>query len=284
LVHVRGYAGQMSLGAVLGFLLTQVDKLLLSRMLPLEAYGEYVLAGTAAGMVFTLVGPISQACFPRLCQLHAAGRTSEFASTFHMGSQVVSVVVGTAGILLAIRSRELMIAWTGDQELAQRLGPLVSVLAIANTLNGLTWLLYQAQLAHGWVWFGLVFNTIAVCLVVPAMLLVVPERGAIGAAYVWLVLNVLFVTMAPPFVFRRILPGEQMAWYGGDLLIPLGISAGVVVLSAGLFPLDFSGRGALATRCTGEGLLALALSSAACPRLRRHLMSALRRRSMAHTP
>lgn len=278
LVHVRSYATQMSIGAVLGFLLTQVDKLLLSRMIPLEAYGEYVLAGTASGAVFTLVGPISQAYFPRLCQFHAAGKAAEFARTFHLGSQVVSVVVGTAGILVAMRSEELVFAWTGNHELALRLWPVVSVLAVANTLNGVIWMLYQAQLAHGWVRFGLVFNGIAVCVVVPAMLLIVPELGGIGAAYVWLFLNMIFLTAAPPLVFRRILRGEQVAWYVRDLFVPLGVSACTAALLAGLFPLGSSDRWFVAARCVGEGAFALALSTLACPMLRNYLVSLGQRR------
>jgi O-antigen/teichoic acid export membrane protein len=275
--QVRGYAARMSIGALLGFGLTQVDKVILSRTLSLEEYGLFVVASTAAGGVTMLVGPLTQAYFPRLCQLHAASDGVDFARVFHVGSQLTTVVVGTAGLVLAARSEMLLFAWTGSHEIAQGISTVTSLLALANTLNAVTWILYQAQLAHGWLRFGLVCNSIAVCAVVPAMIVSALNYGAVGAAMVWLALNVAFVTIAPPIVFRRIMVGHYWAWLWGDVVAPLGAAALVLWLT-GLLPIPSEPhRFAGFLRCVLEGIVALACAAIATPGLRGVLRDGFRR-------
>ena len=273
--QVRGYAAKMSIGALLGFGLTQVDKVILSRALSLEDYGLFVVASTAAGGVTMLVGPLTQAYFPRLCQLHAARDEIDFSRVFHVGSQLTTVVVGTAGLVLAARSEALLFAWTGSSEIAQSVSTVTSVLALANTLNAVTWILYQAQLAHGWLRFGLVCNSIAVCAVVPAMVVSASSHGAIGAAVVWLALNLAFVTIAPPIVFRRIMVGQYWSWLWGDVLAPLGVAALVLwvmrLLPTASEPDRFGGF----LRCAAEGMVALVCAAIATPRLRGVLRNGL---------
>ena len=74
LTALRGvwrFAGGMVGITVLALLLTQADKILLSKLLTLTEFGYYSLAAVVAGAIFTLVNPITQAWYPRLNQLHA---------------------------------------------------------------------------------------------------------------------------------------------------------------------------------------------------------------------
>jgi len=53
----------------LAILLTQLDKVLLSRLLSLESFGYYTLAATVAGVLYMVIGPITSAFYPRLVEL-----------------------------------------------------------------------------------------------------------------------------------------------------------------------------------------------------------------------
>ncbi len=224
------FAGGMIGIIFLATLLTQVDKILLSKLLSLSEYGYYALAAAVAGALFTLISPITQALYPRLCELHARNDTSAMAETFHMGAQLVSVIAGSAAIVIIVFSETFLQLWTQDHELAARTARLLSLLMLGNLLNGMVHMPYQAQLAHGWISLGVKVNTIAVLLVVPAILWVTPRYGAVGAAWVWVCLNAGYALIAVHFMYRRILSREKWRWYTLDLLAPLG--AGILTTLA----------------------------------------------------
>jgi O-antigen/teichoic acid export membrane protein len=233
---IRGigqFAGGMMGITFLSLLLTQVDKILLSKLLTLSDYGYYSLATVVAGALYTLVGPITQAWFPRLSELHAANNQSELINKYHQGAQLVSVFMGSAAIILIAFAEPILLHWTRDADLARRSATLLSVLALGNLLNGLMWIPYQTQLAHGWTGLAIRINIISVAIFVPAILWVTPRYGAEGAAWVWVILNLLYVLIGIHFMYRRILIKEKWRWYGQDILQPLTVAA-VVALAADL--------------------------------------------------
>jgi O-antigen/teichoic acid export membrane protein len=218
----------MVLITLLALLLTQVDKILLTKLLPLVEFGYYTLAATVAGALYMLISPITQAYYPRLCELHARGNQAELNKIYHQGAQVVSVIAGSAAIVMILFAENFLRLWTQDNYLAASVAPLLSLLTLGNLLNGLMWIPYQAQLAHGWTRLAVSVNTVAVLVLVPMILWVVPRHGAIGAAWIWVVLNAGYCLVAVQLMYRRILRQEKWRWYQQDVLAPL-LSAGLVV-------------------------------------------------------
>ena len=164
---IMGYAGGMLGITFLSLLLTQADKIILSSLLPLTVYGFYSFAAVIAGALFMLVGPISGAWFPRLSQLYAQGDDKGLIRTYHLGAQLVSVVAGSAALVIIYHSESLLTLWTSDPELARRTALLFSLLVAGNFLNCLMWIPYQAQLAYGWTSLATKINFVAVIVVLP---------------------------------------------------------------------------------------------------------------------
>ena len=273
------FAGGMLGITLLSLLLTQVDKLLLSTLLPLAEYGVYVLAAAVAAVPVSLTAaPITQAWFPRMSQLHASGNEAALAQTFHQGAQLASMTLGTAAIFLIFFSEPLLRIWTGDADLARQAAPLLSLLAFGNLLNGLMWLPYHAQLAHGWTSLTIHINTCAVLVIVPAILIVTPIYGAIGAASIWVALNAFYVLVGAPLMFRRILRGEQRRWYLEDLLRPLALAGFAGLAMRILLPTDLSGASGLVLLLLAAGAV-LAAATLATPWVTTRLYTCLRANS-----
>lgn len=222
------FAGGMVGITFLALLLTQVDKILLSRLLTLRDFGYYALAGAVAGALSMLTGPIYQAFYPRFCELHAQGDTLALADSYHKSTQLVSVIVGSAAMVLIFFADTFLELWTQDTILAENVSVLLSLLALGNLLNGLMGIPYQMQLAHGWTRLSVYVNSVAVLFIVPAILWVVPRYGAVGAAWVWVALNVGYILIAVQFIYRRMMTAEKWRWYREDLLAPL-LGAGLAV-------------------------------------------------------
>jgi len=230
------FAGGMVGITFLALLLTQVDKILLSKLLTLSEFGYYTLAATAAGALFVLTGPITQAFYPRFCELHARGDTVALADSYHKGAQLVSVIAGSAAIVLIFFAETFLRLWTQDAELAGRVAVLVSLLTLGNLLHGLMSIPHSAQMAHGWTSLIVKVNIVAVAITVPAILWVVPRYGAEGAAWVWVALNAGYVLIGVQFMYRRIMRAEKWFWYLQDVLVPLTAAGLVVVLIKNLWP------------------------------------------------
>lgn len=228
---IKHFAGGMMGITFLSLLLTQMDKILLSKLLSLSEYGYYTLAAVVAGALFMLVSPITQAWYPRLSELYASGDAVALSKAYHQGAQLVSVIMGSAAIVLIIFSKTLLHLWTQDAELAHRTAVLLSLLALGNLLNGLMWIPYQTQLAHGWTELTVRINIVAVSVIVPAILWVAPRYGAEGAAWVWILLNAAYVLIGIHFMYRKILTCEKWKWYIQDISKPLlsAITAGYLI-------------------------------------------------------
>ena len=134
------FAGGMVGITFLSLLLTQVDKVLLSKLLSLGDYGYYTLAAVVAGALYVVITPIIQAFYPRLCELHARNDQAALIDTFHLGAQLVSVFAGSVAIVVIMFAETFLRIWTQDADLAERSARLLSLLMLGNLLNGLMWI------------------------------------------------------------------------------------------------------------------------------------------------
>jgi O-antigen/teichoic acid export membrane protein len=219
--NIANFASGMVGISVLSLLLTQIDKIILSKMLSLSAFGYYTLASMLAGALYTLVSPITQAWFPRLTQLHESGNSAELVQKFHQGAQLVSVIAGSASLVMIFQGETFLRLWTQDVALAAKVAPLLSLLALGYLLNTLMWIPFETQLAHGSVKLPVKINIIAVIFIVPATLLLTPHFGSQGAAWAWVLLNTGYVLIGVHFMFHKVLPDEKWNWYFHDVMKPL---------------------------------------------------------------
>ncbi len=228
--NVWHFAGGIIGITFLSLLLTHVDKILLSRLLTLSEFGYYTLAYTAAGALYMLINPITQAWYPRLCELHALNDHAALSNSYHRGSQLVTIVAGSSAIVVMLFSEILLQLWTRDIELAAKTALILRILIMGNLLNGLMMMPYKAQLAHGWTKLTMRIDFISVLVIVPAILWTVPRWGGIAAACVWAILNSGYVVIGIYFMHKKILTDEKIRWYIDDVGWPL-IGAAIGALS-----------------------------------------------------
>jgi O-antigen/teichoic acid export membrane protein len=229
----RFTAGTMAT-SILALTLTQLDKLLLTRMLELEEFGRYALASTIAGALSLFFSPVSAAIYPRFTALLAQGLVAELARAYHQAAQLVTVLTAPLVLLLAVWGEQVVGVWTGDPQLAKSVGPVLSVLAVGTMLNGFMNVPYMLQLASGWSSFAARMNFVALIIMVPTIVGLISRFGMIGAAYAWILLNAGYIVFAIPLMHRRLLADEKWFWYLRDLLLPV-LGAGSALLVAGPF-------------------------------------------------
>ncbi len=255
--------------ASLSIILGNLDKILLTRLLPLNAFGYYALAVVVAQAPLGLITPIAQAFYPRFIQLHAAD-DERLSSLYHSATQGVAILIGTATAFLVLLGRPVLQLWLHDPMTVDRVVGLVAVLAVGSMFNGIMTLPYFLQLAAGWTALTIRVNLLAVCLVAPALALLVPTYGAMAAAWIWLCLNAGYVLVAVPLMHRRLLRGELARWYVHDVIPPV-LAATVVGATWRWLPLPLPAGILGWALLTLEGVVMLVVAGLATPVLRHRL-------------
>lgn len=227
---IKSYAAGMMGTTFLAILLTQIDKILLVKMLTLSEYGYYTMAFLVANVLYMVVGPISQAFFPKFAELKAKDDIISLTNMYHKSSQLITVCVGVVVGYLIFFSETIVLAWTQDYSLTREVAPLVSVLSLGTFLNILMWMPYQMQLAYGWTSLSIKINIVAVAFILPSILIIVPMYGAMGAAWIWVVLNAGYVFIGVHFMYRKILTDEKWKWYIDDIVKPLLVCFSLIML------------------------------------------------------
>ena len=215
---------------IMSIILTQMDKVILSKMLSLEMFGYYTLAGIIAMSPLRFSWPVFSGIFPRFTQLAALNDQQKLKELYHKGCQFMAVLILPFAVVVAFFSNEIILLWSQSQITAEKTHLLVSILICGTALNVLMHLPHAMLLAFGWTKLLFYKNLLAVVLLVPLIIYMTTRYGAIGAAIVWLLFDVGSVLFEIPIMHRRLLPEEKWHWYLQDVLIPLGTA----LLIAGL--------------------------------------------------
>jgi O-antigen/teichoic acid export membrane protein len=211
-----------------GIILTQADKFILIKLLPLREFGYYALASVIASVPGMIAMSFNNAIYPRFTQLVATGSFPELIDLYHRSCQALAALLIPVGLVLMFFSKEVMLIWTGSPETAQNTFLLVSVLVAGSTLMGLMLIPYTLQLAFAWTRLGLYLNIVALVTLIPSLVWVVSLYGALGASFVWVALYTGQIIGMIHLMHRRILKGEKRKWYINDVGQPLLASMIVV--------------------------------------------------------
>lgn len=225
--------------SITGYILTHLDKLILSRLLSLESFGHYSLAGTLARGLYVMITPVFNAYFPRLSALVHTNDKESVRLCYHNAAQVMSVLTLPLAIIIGIFSYEIAFLWLRDSAIARSVAPITSVLVIGTCLNGLMNIPFALQLAHGNTRIGLTVNLGLVAALAPAMIFATFQYGVMGGAAMWGVINGLYLLVGLPLTHKYLLPGETANWIKSDLLPPLLVA--LVLVGLGRIALSSEG-------------------------------------------
>jgi O-antigen/teichoic acid export membrane protein len=243
-------AAAMAFSALIWSVVTQADKLILSKILTLEDYGFFTLGVLVASGVLMLIPPLNQVLQPRMTMLLSSSRHDELRDLYQQATQLVSAVFFATGGVMAIFAEPMLLAWTGDAVASRAAAPILFWYGLANATIGLLLLPFMLQFAHGRLRLHVIGNVLMVLLLLPLMIIGALRYGGAGAGAALLIANMVFVVFWVPQVHKRFLPELVWQWPLADVgrivvpvmvallatrqLIPDVESRGVAVVLLGL--------------------------------------------------
>lgn len=244
-------------------LVTQTDKLILSGILPLAEYGYFTLAVLVAGGIMILSTPISIVIMPRMARLHAENKHEEMIEVYRNSTQLVSVLAGSAAIVVAVYAEALVYAWTGDHSISSNAAPILRLYVLGNGVLAVAAFPYYLQYALGNLRYHLIGNAIIVLILIPAVIIAATYYGGVGAGYAWLSINTLYLITWVGYVHYKLVPGLHLSWIVKDVLciyIPVSI---LLISCSFVWPLTGNNRWIIIVRLGVISVVAIATASLA---------------------
>lgn len=212
------FAGGLFAVGVLALCVTQLDRLILTSLRPLEELGYYTLALSVAAGLGRMVQPMFNALYPRFSRLVADQDYGGIRHLYHLSSQYLAVVIAAISMVLIIFAQDVLYLWTADADLARKAALPLAILVAGSALNGLMNIPYALQLANGWTKLALMLNTVSLLIGLPLCFWAVRHYEMTGASLLWLLVNLISFAVGIPIMHRKLLLGRMRSWYLRDNL------------------------------------------------------------------
>lgn|GEM_PF-175897 len=256
---IAAFATTHGLLAIAWIAIIQTDKLLLTRHLSLAHFGYFTLAAAAAAGVNLIVLPLAQMLKPRLTKLYALGEEARMQATYRLATRVAMVSLAGLTATFLFFGHEVMLAWTGDPDVAMVGGPVLAYYTLGNLAMALGSFAYYIQYAHGDLRLHVWGTLIKLVAIVPTIYFAVTAYGFRGTAIAWAAFWTLHVLTWIAYTHRTFLPGQHLSWLVRDIGRPLlpALLAGATLSRTLTLPEDRAGA-ALALVAMAGGLTLLA--------------------------
>lgn len=250
------FAATIAVTSSIWIVATQTDKLILSGILPLADYGYFSLAVLLASGVSLVAAPISFALMPRLARLQAESDCVGLIAIYRKSTRLTSIIVAFTALTLIICARPLLIAWTGNQALADNAASILQFYSAGNAFLALSALAFALQYARGELRFHLIGNAILVTLLLPSVIFFARNYGAVGAGWVWFCVNAAYLFGWIAYVHHQLEPGLNLPWFIDDILKPI-FPLAILALLLFWVPFDSNDRVRCLIFCLSVGFVLL---------------------------
>ena len=215
---VLGFSSAVALISIFAAIIKQLDRVMITTLLPLEQMGYYATAFQAYTAIQMFVIPISSAVFPRLTSLVHSGNETHLADIYHKTTKIIAFSSSPIAALFIFYSHDLLLIWTHSEIVALNASPALSLLAFAAILNSVMQASLALQFASGLQKLPLYFNIASCFLLTPLTYFLVLKFGIKGGAISWIVFNLMYYSIIPLFTHRHVLKHHLGQWIFRDTL------------------------------------------------------------------
>lgn len=201
--------------------LTQLDKLLLSKILPLATFGIFSMVATLVGGILMLSTPVSNALLPRMTNLLSLGYESEMLRLYRQATKFICCIVAPISLVMIFFPYQVMFAWTGNHVASTWAHNVLPLYAIGNGILAVVGFQYYLQYAYGKLKLHVIYNTVLALISIPAVYFSATKYGAVGTGFVWFMFNLITLLCWTAIVHRKFSPGLHKKWLAEDVVIPI---------------------------------------------------------------
>lgn len=208
------------LSSLISLSITQVDKLILTKILSLSQYGHYMLAFSAAGILYIVAYPVTQAYYPRMCRLIALEKYNELTIIIQQCTRLLTILVSAILVTLLIGSVDILNFWLKNENLSNQINVMLIVISLGNFASCINLIISNLSHALGNTSTPNIINIMIMVCVIPVLLCVVPIWGGEGAASIWAIMaltQLIFMTI----YFNKLKSFDRIKWATCNVAWPM---------------------------------------------------------------
>lgn len=255
LANTWRFARDMSIIYVLSTILVQSDRLMLSRLEPIDQFGYYTLAFNLLFGLTLVQGFITSAMLPAFAATFQHGATEELARQYFLASQGLTFVYAPPIAVMIFFGGDFLRVWTSPETAASSVR-ILQVLAPAFLINAVIAVTSTLAIATGMTGLIVRFNSVALLLYLPALYVAILGWGPLGAASAWLAFNLVYLVGILPLVQRLVIGQVRTRWLLQGILPVVLAGAGVFGLARALLQVaHWQSDIAILAMCVAAGLV-----------------------------
>jgi len=206
---ISGYLGVLSVAWIF---LSVIDKLIISKMLPLETYGIFTLGITMASLVSLATNPIGIIIGPKLI-MKMKNNNFESVRDFYMEiSAYTTFFASSLAAMISFFGFEIIWIWIGNKNLANNASQIMIYYGVGYILIAISTLTYLLQYARGELKLnaiGAVFQSI----LLPVFIIIgLIHYDIKGAACAWLSIQIIYFIIWLPIIHGQIEKNLHKIW------------------------------------------------------------------------
>jgi len=199
----------------------QLDKLVISKMLPISELGVYNLAFSLSQVSTILVNAISIAIFPKFVYYFSVNESERLKDIFRLAYKILGVFALAVSAFMFFYTRELLEVWTRNPEIAAAAWLPAAILIAGSLFNTLQVTPFNLALAHGVTKINTVYGLINIIILIPLLFFLIKHFGLVGAALSWFSILFLFTPVYNCIVYKRFVNSKVLKWYLKDTVVPM---------------------------------------------------------------
>ncbi len=223
--------------SVVNFLMGMVDKLVVSKSVPLNLVACYSLAFQVAAVIGQVVAPLQSTIFPKFTTLITNNNKEAYVQLYHKSCRWVAICIWPIGLGLFFFAKDILVVWAKNDFIVTQTTPVLQAVTIGSICNCLMFIPYVFMLSKGKTKFTIIQNIIGAVIFLPMLYWTIPKYGILGASFMWLGINVSYILFTLPLFHKFFMKKELGNWYIKDNLFPFLVSF-LIIGSAKLIRLN----------------------------------------------
>jgi O-antigen/teichoic acid export membrane protein len=210
--RVKKYTSKMMFLSLLLVIHKQLDKVLLSKLLPIGVMGIYSFAYSSVSKTSLVTAAVAQAVFPSFSQLKKQGRQKDLEDRFFM-LQDLLVFITLPMFVFVFFLAEPVFEYLLDAKKAEMLLIPTLLLSLSFYLNAALRIISTYVSAIGKPEYIIRSNVIALAIVTPVTIIMIVKMGVVGAALSWVIYYIVGALSIVPIFYKKELNKPANMWF-----------------------------------------------------------------------
>jgi len=208
----RKFALVMTLQTILGGIISQIDKVILSKFMPIGVFGYYTFAYGNVSKGELIADAISVAAYPSFAALYRSGDRKVLLTQYRKLHELLCFSTGPIFALIPFALLPLY-SFMLNREAAKLLLVPTTLLCLGFYIRGAIRIQHTFAVASGKPEIAVKTNLLAVLTVTPTSISLIYYFGMTGAALSWILYNVFNALYAIPRIYKECIKIPVREWY-----------------------------------------------------------------------